>query len=61
MDIPDICHVRGAAKDTDLILGQGMLAGWTPYPQTRPGKFLISNMTHLAALVASSISDQDRP
>jgi hypothetical protein len=46
MDIR-ICFRVRERKDTDLILGQGMLsAGWHPHALNAPGKFLISAPEH---------------
>ena len=46
MDIRIAFRVR-ERKDTDLILGQGMLtAGWKPHTLNAPGKFLISEPGH---------------
>jgi hypothetical protein len=46
MDIR-ICFRVRERKDTDLILGQGMLtAGWQPHTLNAPGKFLISAPEH---------------
>ncbi len=42
-----ICFRVRERKDTDLILGQGMLtAGWHPHQLNAPGKFLISAPGH---------------
>jgi hypothetical protein len=42
-----ICFRVRERKDTDLILGQGMLtAGWQPHTLNAPGKFLISAPEH---------------
>jgi hypothetical protein len=46
MDIR-ICFRVRERRDTDLILGQGMLAaGWQPHTLNAPGKFLISAPEH---------------
>src|SRR5215471_13300099 len=46
MDIRVCFRVR-ERRDTDLILGQGMLAaGWHPHTLNAPGKFLISAPEH---------------
>jgi S-DNA-T family DNA segregation ATPase FtsK/SpoIIIE len=46
MDVRVCFRVR-ERKDTDLILGQGMLAaGWQPHTLNAPGKFLISAPEH---------------
>jgi S-DNA-T family DNA segregation ATPase FtsK/SpoIIIE len=46
MDVRVCFRVR-ERKDTDLILGQGMLAaGWHPHTLNAPGKFLISAPEH---------------
>lgn len=42
-----ICFRVRERKDTDLILGQGMLAaGWHPHTLNAPGKFLVSSPEH---------------
>ncbi len=42
-----ICFRVRERKDTDLVLGQGMLnAGWHPHTLNAPGKFLISAPEH---------------
>ena len=42
-----ICFRVRERKDTDLVLGQGMLtAGWNPHTLNAPGKFLISAPEH---------------
>jgi hypothetical protein len=46
MDVRVCFRVR-ERKDTDLILGQGMLAaGWHPHTLNAPGKFLLSAPEH---------------